>query len=57
MKITIEQGDTKVSIENSDVSAEATINNLVIPALIGIGFHRDSILDAMSNASEESKDG
>ena len=56
MKMTLEQGDTRISIENSDVSADNVIANVVVPALIAIGFHRDSILEAMDSASEEIED-
>ena len=53
MKITLEHSDTTIAIETSDVSIDGIIEYVVIPALIGVGFRRDTILEAMNSASEE----
>ena len=53
MKITLEHSDTTIAIETSDVSIDGIIEYAVIPALIGVGFRRETIIEAMDNVSEE----
>ena len=53
MKLTLEQYDTTVSIENDDVDIYDTFHTIIIPALRGIGFHEASIKGAINLLSHE----
>ena len=54
MKITVEQYDRKSTVEvgNDDLTIDDVLDDLVIPALVGVGFTEDMIEDAMGEKGE-----
>ena len=58
MKITLEQNGKTISIEVSDsLTAYEMINDFGIQSLLAIGFHPDSIKDAIASIAYDYQQG
>ena len=49
MKLTLEHYDTKVCVEvaHDDVTIDSLIRDMVVPVLLGAGFHEDGVLESL----------